>query len=89
MSGRERPCLRAALISLVVALAMATPAAAQEGPRILSDEAEILFPESVVFSLSMSNASAIEEIELEYGMTMQSCGTGTAKGRPDFRAVPR
>jgi cell division septation protein DedD len=86
MSGRRRPCLLAALTMALLALSLPTPVASQEGPHILADEAEIDFPESVVFALSISNAGPIEEIELEYGMTMQSCGSGTAKARPDFRS---
>jgi cell division septation protein DedD len=86
MSVRWRPCLLAALTIVMLALVLPRPAASQEGLHILSDEAEVHFPESVVFSLSMGDAAAIEEIELEYGMMMQSCGVGTARGKPDFRS---
>jgi cell division septation protein DedD len=85
MSGRWRHRLVAASLTLALTLAWPGPATAQGGPHVIADEAEISFPESVVFSLSISNAAAVEEIELEYGMTMQSCGAGTAKARPDFQ----
>lgn len=85
MTRRWHPGLVSALVLALVALAAPRAASSQDGLNILTDRAEIDYPETVVFTLSVGNAADIEEIELEYGMRMQTCGSGTAKGRPDLR----
>ncbi len=61
------------------------PVEAQDTALDVSNErAVIRFPESVTFQATLQSSSVIQEVILEYGVEMQTCGTVIAKAFPRF-----
>ncbi len=80
------------LTFIVVLVAESTGRQAQaQGLTVqVSDErAEIRFPETVTFQAILQSDTDIQEITLEYGVDMQTCGTVVAKAFPQFTPAKR
>lgn len=54
------------------------------GPEATDNTAQLKFPDSVTFHLSVQSDNVIDSIELEYGTTQVTCGPASAKAKPDF-----
>jgi hypothetical protein len=71
-------------ITLTFCSLLSPTACAASGPEVEGNHARADFPDSVTFYLSVSSQAVIDIIELEYGATQVTCGTASAKARPDF-----
>jgi hypothetical protein len=69
---------------LALVLSFPTVAFAAGGPEVAENYAEVDFPASITFHLSVSSGAVIDDIELEYGLTRITCGLTSAKARPDL-----
>ena len=72
---------------LILTLTLMTPAKAQAAPQadVEADSATLDFPNTVTFSATLSAASEIVDVTLEYGNEQLTCGEVIAKAFPDFQ----
>ena len=54
------------------------------GIEVSNERAVIRFPETITFQATLSGNAVIQEVVLEYGVEMQTCGTVIAKAFPRF-----
>jgi hypothetical protein len=69
---------------LVVMLCFAPASLVAGGFEVSDNRADVDFPSSITFHLVVSGRTVIDAIELEYGTIQRTCGSASAKARPDF-----
>jgi hypothetical protein len=69
---------------LVPMLCLAPVSLAAGGLEVSDNRAEVDFPGSITFHLEVSGQEVIDDVELEYGTMRTTCGSASAKARPDF-----
>lgn len=52
--------------------------------QVSNEQAEISFPDAITFQATLQSATDIQDVTLEYGVDMQTCGTVVAKAFPQF-----
>lgn len=78
--------MRKKIIALIVGLSLLTITTAFTYPQaiVTNNEAQLNFPESVTFSVTVTSDSEIRSVVLEYGNEQQTCGEVIAKAFPQF-----
>jgi hypothetical protein len=73
-------------IAVLIGAALIAPLTNTVGPiSVLSDRAELEFPDRLTFDVSLKGETGIERVVLEYGVDQLTCGTVVAKAFPDVQ----
>jgi hypothetical protein len=72
------------LACLVAALSVVPISLATGGLEVSDNRAEVDFPGSITFHLAVSGQEVIDDIQLEYATIRTTCGSASAKARPDY-----
>jgi hypothetical protein len=81
------------ILTLALTAILGVQPAQAQGSRLqaVDERAVIRFPDTVTFQATLQNDSSIQDVTLEYGVDMQTCGTVIAKAFPQFtpgKSVP-
>lgn len=81
------------ILTLALTAILGVQPAQAQGSRLqaVDERAVIRFPDTVTFQATLQSDASIQDVTLEYGVDMQTCGTVIAKAFPQFtpgRNVP-
>lgn len=76
----------AILLLLFLISSLAIPVRAQASVTVVSDNASLTFPESILFTAEFKDSTTIASAVLEYGVNQLTCGTVQAEAFPSVTA---